>query len=497
MFNPGPPSGAPPRPLLLVAGASGYVGGRLLRTLEEQGRRVRCLARRPDYLAARVAAGTEVVPGDCLDPGSLAPALAGVDTAFYLVHSMGSGARFAERDRAAAEHFGAACRSAGVRRIIYLGGLGVDGPQLSTHLRSRHETGEVLRASSARPVIELRASIVLGSGSLSFELIRALVERLPVMICPRWVETETQPIGVEDLIDYLVAALDLDATESRVIEIGGADRISYGGIMREYARQRGLRRLMIPVPVLTPWLSSLWLGLTTPVYARVGRQLIEGLGNATVVRDDLARRLFPQIRPRSTAEAIGRAMRNEDHEIATTRWSDALSSSGGSSGPSHALRSGVRLIDSRSTEVAAPPARAFTPIRRIGGERGWYFADSLWRLRGFLDLLVGGAGIRRGRRDPENPAVGDALDFWRVEVFEPDRRLRLAAEMKLPGRAWLEFEVLPAPGGATIRQTAEFDPAGLLGRAYWYGIYPLHVFVFRGMLRAIARRAGSPAKQVS
>lgn len=482
-------AGAPA--ITLIAGATGYVGGRLCRALEAAGHRVRCLARRPEFLAGRVTSATEIVSGDCLDLASLAPALAGVDTAYYLVHAMGSGADFEHRDRLAAERFGAAARAAGTRRIVYLGGLGVDEPGLSPHLRSRHETGEILRRSSGIPVTELRASIVLGSGSLSFELIRALVERLPILICPRWVETETQPIGIEDLIEYLVAALDLPADQNRIIEIGGADRLSYGGIMREYARQRGLRRAMIPVPVLTPWLSSLWLGLTTPVYARVGRKLIEGVCNATVVRDDLARRLFPGITPMSTAEAIARAMRNEDREFAETRWSDAISSSGGAHATHRLPRLGTRLIDSRSAWVPVPPAIAFTPIRRIGGERGWYFAESLWRLRGFLDLLMGGAGIRRGRRDPENLAVGDALDFWRVEAFEANRRLRLAAEMKLPGRAWLEFEVVPEGTGARIRQTAEFDPAGLLGRAYWYGIYPLHTLVFRGMLRAIAARAAT------
>ncbi|MCL4808128.1 MAG: DUF2867 domain-containing protein, partial [Thermoanaerobaculia bacterium] len=273
------------------------------------------------------------------------------------------------------------------------------------------------------------------------------------------------------------------------VEIGGADPVTYGDLMREYAARRGLKRWFIPVPLLTPRLSSLWLGLTTPVYARVGRKLIEGVSNPTVVRDDAARRLFPEIVPMGLARSIERALANEDEEFAATRWSDALSSGGTAPGGYGGLRVGTRLVDSRTTTVPATAARAFAPIRRIGGESGWYYANVLWRLRGFLDLLFGGVGVRRGRRHPELLAVGDALDFWRVEAFEPERRLRLAAEMKLPGRAWLEFEVTEDEGGATIRQTAQFDPAGLAGLLYWYGVYPLHVLVFRGMLRGIAARA--------
>jgi uncharacterized protein YbjT (DUF2867 family) len=474
---------------ILLTGATGYVGGRLLRALQDAGRHVRCLARRPESLAARVAGATEVVRGDCLQRSTLDPAMSGVHTAYYLVHSMAAGAGFAGQDRIAAQNFGEAARAAGVRRIVYLGGLGESGSDLSPHLQSRQETGDVLRAASGLPVVEFRASIVLGSGSLSFELIRSLVERLPVMICPRWVETRAQPIAIEDVIAYLLAALDLDPSEGRIVEIGGTDQVSYGDIMREYAAQRGLKRWMIRVPVLTPHLSSLWLGLTTPVYARVGRKLIEGVSNPTVVRDDTAGRLFPEIRPMGLRRAIERALVNEDNEFAETRWSDALSSGGMVTARYGGMRFGPRLVDSRVARVHTTVGHAFTPIRRIGGRHGWYFADFPWRLRGFIDLLLGGVGVRRGRRDPEALAVGDALDFWRVEAYEPDRRLRLAAEMKVPGRAWLDFEVQEDGDGATIRQTAEFDPAGLSGRLYWYGIYPLHALVFRGMLRGIAARA--------
>jgi uncharacterized protein YbjT (DUF2867 family) len=479
-------------PVILLTGASGYVGGRLLARLERRGATLRCLARRPEFLAGRVGKGTQLVAGDALCEQSLPPALAGVNTAYYLIHSMGNpgSASFEREDREAAENFGRAAREAGVQRIVYLGGLGADGPDLSAHLRSRHEVGAALRASGV-PVIEFRASIVIGSGSLSFEMIRALVDRLPIMVTPRWVSVVAQPIGIEDLLDYLEAALDLDCHESRIYEIGGADRVSYGDLMREYARQRGLRRWMIPVPALTPRLSSLWLGLVTPLYARVGRKLIDSICHETIVRDDRALRDF-DIAPIGASLAIRRALENEERDFAQTRWSDAVSSSGL---PFDALqttglvRIGRRLGDQRSCKLEVAPACAFAPIRRIGGTTGWYAFDWLWRLRGFIDLLAGGVGVRRGRRDPEHPAVGDALDWWRVESYEPDRRLRLRAEMRLPGRAWLEFEVLPAAGGSIVRQTAVFDPAGLLGLLYWYGIYPLHAFVFRGMLAGIARAA--------
>lgn len=427
---------------------------------------------------------TEVVAGDLFDPVSLDRALAGVDIAYYLVHSMGAHGDYTEKDRVAARNFGDAARRAGVRRIVYLGGLARSDDALSKHLKSRIETGALLRACGV-PVVEFRASVVIGSGSLSFELIRALVERLPVMICPRWVSTLAQPISIDDVLAYLVSARDLPDGESRTFEIGGADQASYGDVMREYARQRGLKRVMISVPLLTPRLSSLWLGLVTPVYARVGRELIEGLKNRSVVTDPTALATFP-IRPLGLRDAISRAIRYEDRTFALTRWSDARSS-GGTSSPT-AARFGARLVDQRQIHVPVGADQAFVPIAKIGGERGWYFATWLWRIRGAVDLLMGGVGMRRGRRDPNAPAVGDALDFWRVEAYEPGRRLRLAAEMKVPGRAWLEFEVEPAADGAVVHQTAVFEPAGLSGLIYWYGLLPVHSVIFGGMLRQIARR---------
>ena len=472
--------------LILLTGASGYVGGRLLRLLESQGRRVRCFARRPGALERKVGPTTEVVAGDVLDPESLAAAMRGVDIAYFLVHSMGSSGSFEESDRQAALNFGRAAKAAAVRGIIYLGALGSDDGELSPHLRSRQEVGRLLRESGV-PVLEFRASIVIGSGSLSFEMIRSLVKRLPIMITPKWVKVPAQPIAIDDLLEYLMAALELPVAAYRIFEIGGADRMSYADIMQVYARCRGRRLWMIPVPVLTPYLSSLWLGLVTPLYARVGRKLIESIVHPTVVHDEAALQAFP-VRPMGVRDAVVRALANEQAESATTRWTDALSSSG--SLPSwDGVRFGKRLVDMRTTTVSASPAEAFEPIERIGGDTGWYSFNVLWRLRGFLDLLSGGVGMRRGRPSASTLRVGDTVDFWRVEAIEPNRLLRLAAQMKLPGRAWLEFEVTGHGSTATIRQTATFDPVGVLGRAYWYALIPVHQLVFRGMLRGIAGAA--------
>jgi uncharacterized protein YbjT (DUF2867 family) len=447
---------------VLLTGASGYIGGRLLRALEESGRTVRSLARRPDRFAP-TRSTTEVVQGDCLDEPSLDRAFAGVQTAYYLVHSMAAGPHFAELDRRAAANFGRAAARAGARRIIYLGGLADDIGSLSTHLKSRSETGEALRAGGV-PVVEFRASIVIGAGSLSFEMIRALVERLPVMVCPRWVETPTQPIAIDDVVAYLAAALDLPGSEGSVFEIGGPEVVSYGDIMREYARLRGLRRLLLPVPILTPHLSGLWLALVTPAQARVGRALVEGLRNATVVRRAVAPGTF-SIDPMPLGAALTKAM----DDGAAAYWK----------------------VDTRTVVVNVSPSRAFAPVRRIGGAAGWYFGNPLWKMRGCLDRWFGGVGMSRGRRDPECCVVGDVIDGWTVEVYEPDRRMRLSADLKLPGRGWLEYEVTPLDEGrrSRIRQTATFDPRGLLGRAYWYAILPVHVLIFRGLLRRVAQRA--------
>jgi uncharacterized protein YbjT (DUF2867 family)/ligand-binding SRPBCC domain-containing protein len=448
---------------VLLTGATGYIGGRLLRRFEGGGRAVRCLVRHPGRLDAMVPT-TEIAHGDCLDERSLDRALAGVRVAYYLVHSMGRGADFAAVDRRAAETFARAAERANVRRIIYLGGLIDEASSASAHLRSRAETGEILRAGGV-PVIEFRASVVIGAGSVSFEMIQALVERLPVMICPRWVETLTQPIAVDDVLAYLEAARDMPEDVRGIFEIGGPEVVSYGAMMRSVARLRGLRRLLLPVPVLTPHLSGLWLALVTPAQARVGRALVEGLKNATVVRSTAARETF-RIEPMPLGAAIVKAI-----------------------GDGTAMR---LKTDTRVVVVDVPPARAFAPIRRIGGTTGWYFGNVLWRARGWVDRCLGGVGMTRGRRDGEACAVGDTIDGWTVAAFEPDRRLRLSADLQLPGHGWLEFEVTPVDDGqrSMIRQTATFDPRGVMGRAYWYAILPIHNLMFGGLLRRIARHAG-------
>ena len=460
------------------------MGGRLLPLLEAQGLSVRCLTRRVGSLPTSLASKTEVIIGDVLDEQTLDRTLDGIETAYYLIHSMGDSDDFEKKDRRAAENFAQACTRQNVKRIIYLGGLGNPDHQLSKHLRSRQEIGDILRTSAAS-VTEFRASIIIGSGSLSFEMIRALVERLPVMICPKWVRVLAQPIAIEDVLAYLVEALQKPLGETNVFEIGGPDQISYGEIMQRYARQRGLTRWMVPVPLLTPYLSSLWLGLVTPLYSRVGRKLVDSLRNPTLISHNVADRYF-SVRPRSADDAIARALINEDQEFAATKWSDAFSA-GGEQRSWGGVRFGSRLVDSRTRQVAACSADAFKPVRRIGGTTGWYYGNWLWKIRGFLDLLVGGVGVRRGRRHPDELRIGDSLDFWRVDQFEENKLLRLVAEMKVPGRAWLEFEVTEKNGVSTIRQTAIFDPVGLFGIAYWYALFPLHQFVFAGMLRNLCR----------
>ncbi len=470
---------------ILLTGATGYIGGRLLNALQEKEYSIRCLARKPEYLQNRVSSDIEIVGGDVLNPESLLPALENIDVAFYMIHSMGVSKDFENMDRIGAQNFSRAAVENGIKRIIYLGGLGRDDEKLSPHLHSRQEVGKILRQSGV-PTLEFRASIVIGAGSLSFELIRALVERLPVMITPRWVSVPAQPIYIDDLLDYLLAGIDLPLYQSQIVEIGGADQVSYGELMNEYARQRGLRRFMIPVPVLTPKLSSLWLGLVTPVYARVGRKLIDSIQHPTVVNDPAAQELFP-IKPIGYRDAIAEALK-EDKDHFFNRWSDALSS-GNTLRQWGGVRFGTRIVDTRSRLVDVPPQQAFKPIQHIGGKTGWYYGNLLWKIRGWIDLLVGGIGLRRGRRDAEDIRVGDAIDFWRVEDFIHNQRLRLMAEMKVPGRAWLEFQVKSHGDKTEIIQTAIFDPVGLGGWLYWYALYPAHYIIFVGMLRNIAKSA--------
>jgi uncharacterized protein YbjT (DUF2867 family) len=486
----------PAKPVL-VSGATGYVGGRLVPALLAAGYPVRVMVRDAGRLARRPWLDqVEVVEADVLQPGTLRPALAGVRAAYYLIHSMRGGESFHERDHQAALDFGQAARQAGVERILYLGGLGDPDADLSQHLRSRQETGIALTQAGV-PVTEFRAAIVVGAGSLSFELIRDLTERLPAMICPRWVYTRVQPIAVDDVLAYLVAALETPGSVGKVIEIGGADVTTYGGMMLGYAEARGLRRYLVPVPVLTPRLSSYWVHLVTPIPSDIAQPLIEGLRNEVVVRDDSARQLFPSIRPMSYPEALRAALANLEHGQVDTTWMDSLASSLGDLPPVVLASRDGMILERRQRQVGASPATAFAIFTRLGGDRGWPALDWAWRLRGAIDRVVGGVDMRRGRRHPDQLRVGDALDFWRVEAVEPDRLLRLRAEMKVPGRAWLQFDVEPKGQGAILVQTALFAPRGLFGLIYWYGLYPIHSLIFSRMIDAIRRQAEEATSQAN
>ena len=475
---------------ILVVGASGYVGGRLVALLVKRGENVTVAGRDPRGLEERFP-GVRVMPMDLTDPATLPPALEGVDLAYYLAHSMSGGeAGFADRDRRAARAFAAAAAREGVRRIVYLGGLGDDAAGLSHHLASRHEVGEELARHGAS-VTEFRAAIIIGSGSASFEMLRHLTERLPVMITPRWVSTRCQPIAIRDALGYLIAALDHPEITG-IVEIGGPDVLSYGKMMMRYAKLRGLRRLMIPVPVLTPRLSSYWVNLISPVPSNIARPLIEGLRNEVVVRHPAPARAFG-IKPITYDEALALAMDRSSQDELESTWFDALRGPGRGTLASVGSREGM-IIDRRQRHVAASPDQTFGAVGRIGGPWGWPYANSLWRIRGLSDRMIGGVGMRLGRRDANRLRVGDALDFWRVEEISPGRLLRLRGELKVPGRAWLEYQVSPEKGGSRLVQTAYFEPKGLPGLAYWYLLYPVHVAIFRGMLRALAERATAQSR---
>jgi len=483
-----------PKPVL-VAGASGYIGGRLVPRLLAAGCCVRCLAREPRKLASRPWAGNpqvEVVRCDLGNREELIRALGGCGFAYYLIHSMmAAGREYRERDRVLARTFAEAASAAGLERIIYLGGLGETGKHLSEHLSSRREVEAALGSGSV-PVTVFRAAMIIGSGSASFEILRYLVERLPVMVTPRWVSTECQPIAVQNVLHYLVASLDCPETVGRTLDIGGADVMTYREIMQLMAAALGLRkRFIIPVPVLTPRLSSLWIHLVTPISHRIARPLAEGLRNRVVCRDDSAARLMPQ-RLLTVGEAIDAALGKARTQEIETAWFDAGPIPGD---PDWA--GGKVFTDQRSTPVNAPVELVFRAVSRIGGDQGYYAADWLWRLRGRMDRLIGGPGLRRGRRDPEHLAYGDAVDFWRVTRVEPPRLLELRAEMKLPGEALLSFEVHSDARDAakcTLIQTARFKPRGLMGLAYWYAVLPLHGLVFNGMLNGIRRAAEQAAR---
>lgn len=470
---------------ILVVGASGYVGGRLAARLLARGHHVRLGSRDPRGLRERFPEA-EVVGVDLLRPESLPAALEGVDTAYYLAHSMASGeSGFVDRDRAAARAFGQAAQGAGVKHIVYLGGLGDPSSELSEHLSSRQQVGAELAAHGVA-VTEFRAAIIIGSGSASFELLRSLVEHLPVMITPRWVRTLGQPIAIRDVLDYLQEAAD-HPERAGVVEIGGPDVLSYADMMQTYARLRGMRRWMIPVPVLTPRLSSYWCSLVTPVPSSIAKPLIEGLRNEVVVRDPGPAAAYA-VRPMSYETAVRRAIERVDgHDVETT-WFDSLGVPGRPDLQDDRSREGM-IVDRQRRRVRAPEDATFAEIERLGGTTGWPFANLLWSVRGLMDRAAGGPGMRLGRRDADRVRVGDAVDFWRVEAVDRPRLLRLRAEMKVPGRAWLQYEVSGDGHGSHITQTAFFEPKGLSGLLYWYGLLPGHLFIFRGSIRELVRRA--------
>ncbi|MER5766385.1 SDR family oxidoreductase [Streptomyces sp. NPDC001985] len=482
----------------LVTGATGYIGGRLVPELLAAGHRVRALARTPAKLRDHPwAKDVEIVRGDVLDPASLREAMRGVDVAYYLVHALGTGSRFEETDREAARNFAEQAADAGVGRIVYLGGLtpeGVPSHRLSPHLRSRAEVGRVFLDAPV-PATVLRAAVIIGSGSASFEMLRYLTERLPVMVTPSWVRTRIQPIGVRDVLRYLGGSARMPREVNRAFDIGGPDVITYLDMMRGYAAVAGLpRRLIVPVPVLTPRLSSHWVGLVTPVPHSIARPLTESLRYEVVCREHDIARYVPDLpgRPLSFRTALTLALQRVQDAHVTTRWSSA-SLPGAPSDPLPTdpdWAGGSLYTDRRELTVDASPAALWRVIEGIGGDNGWYSFPLAWAVRGWLDRFVGGVGLRRGRRDAQRLRVGDSLDFWRVEEIEPGRLLRLRAEMRLPGLAWLEMRAVGDGQGRTrYRQRALFHPRGLLGHAYWWSVSPFHTVVFGGMARNIARAA--------
>lgn len=489
----------------LVTGATGYIGGRLAPELLEAGHQVRCLARSPGKLRDHPWAGSvEVVRGDVTDEASVREAMQGIDVAYYLVHALGTGKDFERTDRRAAEIFGEQARAAGVRRIVYLGGLtprGVPEHELSPHLRSRAEVGAILMASGV-PTTVLRAAVIIGSGSASFEMLRYLTERLPVMVTPSWVRTRIQPIAVRDVLRYLVGSAGMPAGVNRAFDIGGTDVVTYRDMMRRYAAVAGLpRRLIVPVPVLTPGLSSHWVGLVTPVPHSIARPLAESLRHEVICDEhDIASYVpDPPGSPIGVDRALALALQRVRDAGVTTRWSSA-SVPGAPSDPLPTdpdWAGGSLYTDLRELTVGATPRALWKVIEGVGGENGWYSFPLAWAVRGWADRLAGGVGLGRGRRDAHRLRVGDSLDFWRVEEIEHGRLLRLRAEMRLPGLAWLEMYAEQDETGRTrYRQRALFHPHGLLGHAYWWSVSPFHAVVFGGMARNIARAAvGQPAER--
>ena len=478
-----------------VIGATGYVGGRLVPELLSAGHRVRCLARTPSRLdGVPWRTDVEVVTADVLDWASLYRAFAGLDAVYYLVHAMGDSKDFDQADRTGARNTRVAAEETGVGRIVYLGGLGADDPMaLSHHLASRHEVGRIL-GSGTVPLTELRAAVIIGSGSASFEMLRHLVEVLPVMVCPRWVtRTRCQPIAIADVLHCLVAALDLPAEASRRIEIGGPDVLTYQQMMQRYAAVAGLRpRLIVPVGVLSPRLSSHWMNLVTPLPIGLARPLVDSLRNDVVVSDPApAAALFGSRPPIPLDEALRRALSVVQDLDVSTSWIDSAPA-GTSASPMPQdpdWAGGTVLANVKTRRTSASPEAVFAAVSGVGGDRGWYFADWLWAARGWIDKLLGGVGMRRGRRHPDELRAGDALDFFRVELYKPPRLLRLRAEMKLPGEAWLEWQVFKGVGATALQQRALFHPRGVAGRVYWWLLVLPHSIIWRKLIKGLIRAA--------
>ncbi|MEQ8672341.1 MAG: DUF2867 domain-containing protein [Aggregatilineales bacterium] len=477
---------------ILVTGATGYIGGRLVPRLLDSGYTVRVMTRDARHLMGRSwLKDVEIIQGDVLQPDSLQATLEDVDVAYYLIHSMEEGDNFHERDAKAAQNFAESAKAAGVRQIIYLGGLGDrDTQELSEHLRSRQKVGEILREYGP-PVTEFRAAVVVGSGSLSFEIIRYLTERIPIMICPSWVYTRVQPIGIDDILNYLTASLTTEDSRDQIIEVGGADTLTYRDMMQNYADQRDLSRFMIPVPFLTPRLSSYWVHLVTPVSANIARPLIKGLKNEVIADTALAEKLFPEIQPVHYKIALQDALEELSAHKVETSWTDSLAATWEQDEPYTFAEERGMMIEQRKRIVDATREDIYEAFTSLGGQTGWLYLDWLWRIRGSMDRVVGGPGYRRGRRTSINLRAGDTLDFWRVEAVKYNEMLRLRAEMKLPGRGWLQFEIQPDDSSDRLQliQTAYYAPKGLFGYLYWYSIFFVHKFIFDGLIDRIVARA--------
>ncbi|MEO1644350.1 MAG: SDR family oxidoreductase, partial [Chloroflexota bacterium] len=476
--------------MILVTGATGYVGGRIVPRLLEKGYAVRVFVRDATRLVGREwLKDVDVVEGDVLKPETLPAAMDGVTAAYYLIHSMSGNPDFHERDLTAARNFSTSAKAHGVERIIYLGGLGDTDSKLSEHLRSRQQTGEALRESGV-PVTEFRAGILVGSGSVSFEMVRHLTERIPLLICPQWVFTKTQPIAIRNALAYLIDALETPESADKIIEIGGSNQLTYRDMMMTYAEVRGLKRFVLPVPVLTPTLSSYWVQFVTPIPYDIARPLVEGLTSETIADTSLAQEIFPHIELFNYKTAVEMAFVRLEGPGAETVWSDALFSSQRDITPVELTSQEGMLIEKREKVVNASPEDVYATFTGIGGDRGWFTFNWAWRLRARMDSMIGGVGFRRGRRHPDELRVGEALDFWRVEALEDGHLMRLRAEMKVPGLAWLQFKAEPHENGTTrLTQTAFFEPKGLFGLLYWYSIYPLHGPVFSSLITSIAKRA--------